>query len=394
MSDTKTLDSKYIMPTYGRNGVAVDHGKACVFFGDDGKEYLDFGSGIGVLSLGTADDGLIDAVTAQMKKTQHVSNYFMCAPVARLAQNIVELSGASNVFFANSGAEANEGAIKLARKYSFDKYGTGRSTIITFDQSFHGRTVTTLAATGQDVFHQYFFPFTEGFKYCEYNNTEALLGALTDDVCAVMFECIQGEGGVNVMTDEFAKILKDECQKRDILLICDEIQTGIARTGKMFCYQTLDLMPDIFTLAKGLAGGMPIGAFVAGEKCKDVLTKGLHGSTFGGNPVSCAAANYVLDTVSTDSFLDTVNENGEYLRKKLNSIKSDKIISVRGKGLMAGIQVTVPTHDIADKCLENGLFVLTAGKDVIRLLPPLVITKSEIDKGIEILQNVLNSLDK
>lgn len=386
--DIKALDSNYIMHTYGRNGVVIDRGKGSVLYGDDGKEYLDFGSGIGTLSLGTADSGYIQAVTDQLLKTQHVSNYFMCAPTALLAEKIISLSGFSKVFFANSGAEANEGAIKTARKYSFDKYGKGRSTIVTFDKSFHGRTVTTLAATGQDVFHQFFFPFTDGFKYCEYNNEDALKSALTDDVCAVMLECIQGEGGVNVMTDSFASMLKEECEKRDILIICDEIQTGIGRTGKLFAFETLNLRPNIFTLAKGLAGGLPIGAFVTDKKCSEVLSKGQHGSTFGGNPVSCAAANYVLDKISAPGFLQSVTDNGNYLRSRLKEIKSDKIMDIRGKGLMVGIQTSIPTGDFCSEALNRGLFVLSAGKDVIRLLPPLIITKQELEHGIEILDKL------
>ena len=320
----------------------------------------------------------------QLTKTQHVSNYFTCEPVARLAEKICLLSGYSKVFFANSGAEANEGAIKLARKYSYDKYGKGRSTIITFNSSFHGRTVTTLAATGQDVFHDFFFPFTEGFKYSPYNDKEALLANLTDDVCAVMFECIQGEGGVNPMTDEFALFLQEECSKRDILLIDDEIQAGVARTGKLFAYETLGISPDVFTLAKGLCGG----TFVANEKCSAVLTKGQHGSTFGGNPVSCAAGNYVLDVVSTEEFLLDVREKGQYLKEKLLALGKETILEVRGKGLMIGIKTTLSPGEVSVKALEMGLIVLTAGKDVVRLLPPLVITKEQIDEGVEILSSI------
>jgi acetylornithine/N-succinyldiaminopimelate aminotransferase len=388
MSNIKELDKQYIMNTYGRHDLTVDHGEGCYLYGDDGRKYLDFGSGIGTLSLGTADKGYIDAITMQLTKTQHVSNYFTCEPVVRLAEKICNLSGYSKVFFANSGAEANEGAIKLARKYSYDKYGKGRSTIITFNSSFHGRTVTTLAATGQDVFHDFFFPFTEGFKYSPYNDKEALLANLTDDVCAVMFECVQGEGGVNPMTDEFALFLQDECSKRDILLIDGEIQAGVARTGMLFAYETLDIKPDVFTLAKGLCGGMPCGAFVANEKCGNVLTKGQHGSTFGGNPVSCAAGNYVLDVVSTEEFLLSVREKGEYLRNALLSLGKDTIVEVRGKGLMIGIKTTLAPGEVSVKALEKGLIVLTAGKDVVRLLPPLVITKEEIDEGVKILAEI------
>ncbi len=386
---TKQLDHDYIMQTYGRNDVVIEHGKNATLFSDDNKKYTDFASGIGVLSVGTANRGYIDAVTTQLGKVQHLSNYFYSEPTSRLAEKIIKSSCMSKVFFANSGAEANEGAIKLARKYSFDKYGEGRSTIITFDKSFHGRTVTTLAATGQDVFHNYFFPFTEGFKYVEYNNSDALIEALTDDVCAVMLEVIQGEGGVNVLDSAFAKILGEECHKRDILVIIDEVQTGIGRTGKLFGYQNYELRPDIMTLAKGLAGGLPIGAVVASEKCAETLGKGMHGSTFGGNPVSAAGANFVYDTVNTEAFLSEVETKGEEMRRKIRDFGSNKVTEVRGKGLMIGIEVTEDPHVLAQKALEGGLIVLTAGKNVIRLLPPLTITASEIETGLKILKKIL-----
>ncbi len=389
MSNIKELDKQYVMNTYGRQNLTIERGRGCKLYGDDGKEYIDFGSGIGTLSLGTADEGYIQAITNQLYKTQHVSNYFTCQPVAKLAEKICTLSGYDKVFFGNSGAEANEGAIKLARKYSFDKYGQGRSTIITFCSSFHGRTITTLAATGQDVFHNFFFPFTEGFKYSPYNDREALLENLSDDVCAVMFECIQGEGGVNVMDKDFAAFMAQECQKRDILLICDEIQTGIGRTGTLFAFENYGIKPDIFTLAKGLCGGMPTGAFVANEKCSSVLTKGQHGSTFGGNPVSCAAGSYVIDIVSSPAFLEEVKAKGEYLMQKLRDLNKETILEVRGMGLMVGIKTSLNPSELSAKALENGLIVLTAGKDVVRLLPPLIISREEIDGGVAILSELL-----
>ncbi len=386
----KELDSNYIMHTYGRYDVVIEHGKNATLFSDDNKKYIDFGSGIGTLSLGTANRGYIDAITAQLGKIQHMSNYFYSKPTAQLAENIIKGSCMSKVFFGNSGAEANEGAIKLARKYSFDKYGKNRNTIVTFNKSFHGRTVTTLAATGQDVFHNYFFPFTEGFKYCEYNNKEAFDAALTPDVCAVMLEVIQGEGGVNILDNDFARCLSEKCKERDILIIIDEVQTGIGRTGKLFGYQNYDIKPDIMTLAKGLAGGMPIGAVVANEKCADVLGKGMHGSTFGGNPVSAAAANYVLQTVNNDTFLSDITTKGEYIRKRISEFNSPIVKEVRGKGLMIGVQVTKDPHEIALAALDAGLIVLTAGKDVIRLLPPLTITEAEMETGLKILKKVLS----
>lgn len=388
-TNCKELDNNYIMHTYGRNDVVIDHGKNATLFSDDNKKYIDFASGIGTLSLGTANRGYIDAVTAQLNKVQHMSNYFYSQPTAELAEKIIKSSYLSKVFFCNSGAEANEGAIKLARKYSFDKYGEGRSTIVTFNKSFHGRTVTTLAATGQDVFHNYFFPFTEGFKYCEYNNPAALIEALTDDVCAVMLEVIQGEGGVNVLDNDFAKLINEQCKERDILIIIDEVQTGIGRTGKFYGYQNYDIKPDVVTLAKGLAGGLPIGAVVAAESCSEVLGKSMHGSTFGGNPVSAAAANYVMETVNNEKFLDKVNTKGDYIRNKIAEFDSPIVKDIRGKGLMIGVQVSVDPHDIANAALEAGLIVLTAGKDVVRMLPPLTITETEIEIGLKILKKVL-----
>ena len=385
----KELDRAYIMGTYGRNDVVIDHGKNATLWSDDGKKYIDFASGIGVLAVGTADDGYIQAITQQLSKVQHMSNYFYSEPTSKLAEKIVKSTGLKKVFFANSGAEANEGAIKLARKYSFDKYGSGRSTIITFNKSFHGRTITTLAATGQDVFHNYFFPFTEGFKYCEYNNSESFLNSLTEDVCAVMLEVVQGEGGVNILDEEFAKLINAECQKRDILVIVDEVQTGIGRTGKMFGFMNYDLTPDILTLAKGLAGGMPIGAFVSGEKCENVLGRGSHGSTFGGNPVSAAAGNYIFEKVNSDEFLSDVIGKGQRIIKEISDLNSSVVKNVRGKGLMVGIEVTEDPHVFANKALEQGLITLTAGTNVIRLLPPLTISSEELSEGINILKKVL-----
>ena len=386
----KELDSNYIMNTYGRYDVVIDHGKNATLFSADNKKYIDFASGIGTLSLGTANRGYITAVTAQLRKVQHMSNYFYSEPTALLAEKLAKSTMLSKVFFCNSGAEANEGAIKLARKYSFDKYGEGRSTIITFDRSFHGRTVTTLAATGQEVFHNYFFPFTAGFKYCEYNNATAFAASLTGDVCAVMLEVIQGEGGVNLIDNSFARFVGEECRKRDILVIIDEVQTGIGRTGKLFAYQNYDIRPDVLTMAKGLAGGLPIGAFAASEKCADVLGRGMHGSTFGGNPVAAAAAGFVLDTVNNEAFLGEVLAKGDFIRRKIRDFGCSVVKDVRGKGLMIGVQVDCDPHKIAETAIEAGLIVLTAGKDVIRLLPPLTITEAEIDTGLKLFKRVLS----
>jgi len=300
-----------------------------------------------------------------------------------------ELSGMKKVFLCNSGAEANECAIKIARKYSFDKYGSGRQKIVTLVNSFHGRTVTTLAATGQDVFHDFFFPFTEGFDYAKANDIDDLKAKLTDDVCALFVELIQGEGGVMPLEKEFVTAAAALCKEKDILLMIDEVQTGISRTGHFFCYQGYELQPDVVTAAKGLGGGLPIGACLCHDKTENVMQPGQHGTTFGGNPIACAAAREVLSRVAEPAFLKDVREKGEYIRSKLQSIGNVK--EVRGQGLMIGI-VTEKDNakEMAAKCLQNGLLILTA-KNLLRMLPPLTITYDEIDKGLAILKNTMEA---
>lgn len=384
--NTKEKDLKYIMHTYGRYDVALAKGKGAVAYDEDGKRYIDVASGIGVNSLGFCDDGWVKAVTEQASTIQHMSNYFYCEQASNLAERLCTLTGLAKVCFGNSGAEANECAIKIARKYSFDKYGEGRNEIITLKNSFHGRTVTTLAATGQDVFHNYFFPFTEGFKYVDAEDMDALKNAVTDKTCAVMFELIQGEGGVNILDKAYVQELVSYCQSRDILVIIDEVQTGVGRTGKLFAHQNYEVLPDLMTVAKGIGGGLPIGLCMCGEKLKDVMSPSTHGTTFGANPVVCAGANYVLDRVTTDGFLDEVEQKGAYLEEKLLSL--DSVKSVRRMGLMVGIEIEENAHDIAVKCVENGLIIITA-KNLLRMLPPLVITNDEIDEAVQILDKTL-----
>ena len=386
------LDNEYIMGTYGRLNVVPDSGKNSTLYDADGKKYIDFTSGIGVNALGFADDGWVSAITTQLSKVQHMSNYYYCENASLLAEKICKESGLRKVFFGNSGAEANEGAIKLARKYSFDKYGEGRSTIVTFGNSFHGRTVTTLAATGQDVFHNYFFPFTEGFEYAPYNDVEALDKALHSGVCAVMFEIIQGEGGVNVMTEEFADAVYKLAEERDILVINDEVQTGIGRTGRPFAFQKFAHTPDIITLAKGLGGGLPIGAFVCGDKCAATLGGSMHGSTFGANPVVCAGAKEVVSRVFDKAFLDEVTAKGDYIKKSISDANYPCVTEIRGDGLMIGIQISGNPKEVLKKAAENGLLILTAGHDVIRMLPPLTISYEEIDEGLKILHSILSEI--
>ena len=388
-NEIKALTSQYIMGTYGRFDVAIDHGEGAKFYDPEGKEYIDFTSGIGVNSLGAGNDGWADAIYAQAKTLGHVSNLFYTEPAAKLAEKLCTRTGMSNVFFANGGGEANEGMIKLARKYSFDKYGKGRATILTLNNSFHGRTITTLTATGQDVFHNYFFPFTEGFRYIDANSLESLNEQAGDDVCAVMVELIQGEGGVLPLDKEYVDALVKICKEKDWLLLVDEVQTGVGRTGKLFAFQNYGILPDVCSFAKGIAGGMPMSGIMANEKCSKVLGAGTHATTFGANPVCCAAALYVQDELN-DEFLKEVTEKGQYLRDKIEALSLPCFGKTRGMGLMVGIEVKegYSNKEIAAKLIANGLLVLTAGPGM-RLLPPLVITKEEIDKGIEIMEKTL-----
>ena len=385
--NTKEKDLQYIMHTYGRYDVALKSGKGATAYDEDGKKYIDVSSGIGVNSLGYCDEGWVNAVSKQAGTIQHMSNYFYSEQASNLAEKLCNLTGFAKVCFGNSGAEANECAIKLARKYSFDKYGADRNEIITLKNSFHGRTVTTLSATGQDVFHNYFFPFTEGFLHAEANDIDALKNAVTDKTCAVMFEVIQGEGGVNILDKEYVQSLVKFCNEKDILVIIDEVQTGVGRTGKLFAFENFDVKPDLITVAKGIGGGLPIGLCMCNDKLKDVLSPSTHGTTFGANPVVCAGANYVLDKVSDPKFLEEVNAKGAYLEEKLS--KLDDVKSVRRMGLMVGIELKDgDAHDIAIKCVENGLLIITA-KSLLRMLPPLTISYEEIDSAVEILEKTL-----
>ena len=385
--EIKNDEQQYMMHTYGRFNTTLVSGKGAIAKDADGKEYVDFTSGIGVNSLGYCDDGWTKAVSEQAATIQHISNLYYSPLQTEVSKKLVELTGFDKVFLSNSGAEANECAIKIARKYSFDKYGEGRQEIVTLVNSFHGRTVTTLAATGQDVFHNFFFPFTEGFDYAEANNIDDLKAHLTDDVCAVFVELVQGEGGVMPLTKEFVSETAKLCAEKDILFMVDEVQTGVSRTGAVYCYQNYDIKPGVITSAKGLGGGLPIGACLCNEKLSEVLSAGTHGTTFGGNPIACAAAKEVLSRVTTPEFLTEVREKGDYIRKKLAKIGNVK--EIRGMGMMIGI-VTEKDNakEIAAKCVENGLLILTA-KTLLRLLPPLNITYEEIDRGLAILKKVM-----
>ena len=381
--------NKYVMPSYGRYDLVLDSGSGRQAVDENGKEYIDFGSGIGTNSLGYCNENWVRAICDQAHKIQHTSNYYYTKVQADFAKALCETAGYTDMFFGNSGAEANECAIKITRKYSFDKYGKGRSNIITLVNSFHGRTLCTLSATGQDVFHNYFFPFVEGFVNVEANNIEDLHAKLDDTVCAVMFEYIQGEGGVMALQQEFVDEIYRLCAEKDVLTIADEVQTGVGRTGKFLAGDNFGKKADLTTLAKGLAGGVPIGVCLSGEKCANVLTAGTHGSTFGGNPISCAGGLAVLETVNKPGFLDEVARKGAYIREKL--LTSPEVASVSGMGLMIGIELkNKKAGDVVKAALDKGLLLLTA-KTKIRLLPPLTITYEEIDKGLEILLGLLNA---
>lgn len=383
----KETDDQYVSHAYGRFNVVLTDGKGSTVHDENGKEYIDFGSGIGVTAFGIADEEWKAAVIEQLGRIQHTSNLYYTEPCAELAKLLCEKTEMKKVFFGNSGAEANEGMIKFARKYSYDKYGEGRKTIITLVNSFHGRTVTTLSATGQEGFHKIFGPFTPGFKYCPANDIEALNEMITDDVCAIMFECVQGEGGVLNLNADFVKEIARIAREKDILMCVDEVQTGNGRTGKYFSYMHYGIEPDIVSTAKGLAGGLPMGAVLFGSKLEDTVTPGSHGSTFGGNPIAAAGAISIVKRID-DTFLQEVSDKSKYIVSKLKEIKGVK--SVSGMGLMLGIETDYKAADIANKCLEKGLLVLTA-KTKIRLLPALNITKEETDKGLSILKEVIEN---
>ena len=382
-------ESKYLMHTYNRFNIEIESGEGCYLKDTNGKEYLDLTSGIGVNCLGHNHPVLVEAIQKQVATLMECSNLYYSKPMVDAAKKLVEYTGLSKVFFSNSGAEANEGMIKLARKYSYDKYGEGRDVIITLKQSFHGRTITTLKATGQDKFHQYYFPFTEGFDYAAANDIEDLKKVANEKTCAVMVELIQGESGVVPLDKEYVKAVEEFCHSKDILFLVDEVQTGIGHTGTLFCFEQYNVLPDVVTTAKALGGGVPIGAVITGDKCKDTFGPGDHGSTFGGNPLSCKAADTVLSIVTEPDFLNHVKIVGAALKTGIENIQSDKIKCVRGIGLMLGIVVDPEKRaGYVQAMMDKGLLTLTAGKDAIRLLPPLTLSLEEVDKALEIMKEV------
>ena len=383
--EIKSLDAQYLAKTYARYPVALVGGRNATLTDSEGKEYIDFGAGIAVNIFGANDEAWKAAVIEQLGKIQHVSNYYYAEPQVRLAKLLCERTGAKRVFFSNSGGEANECALKAARKYSFMKYGAGRSRIVSLKNSFHGRTLFTLTATGQEEFHRYFAPFVPEVAYADASLPDVVRAA-ENKACAVIIECVQGESGVTALSKPFVQALAAWCKEQDVLLICDEVQCGNGRTGTLYSYEQYGITPDIVTTAKGLAGGLPIGACLFFEKTENALGAGDHGSTFGGNPVSCAAACNVISRL-TREFLLEVQGKAAYLRAKLKNIEGVK--AVTGLGMMIGLEIGTDSKQAAAACLEKGLLVLTAHKR-LRLVPPLTITKTEMDEGLSILKEVLS----
>ena len=377
-------DKKYIAGTYNRFPVEIVSGKGSVVLDASGKEYIDMGSGIGVTSFGIGDDTWKQAVITQLDKVQHMSNLYYTEPCAKLAELLCEKTGMKKVFFSNSGAEANECAIKAARKYAAEKKGPEYSTIITLKNSFHGRTLTTLAATGQDHYHELFTPLTPGFAHVESGNIDELKSTIASKkAAALMIECIQGEGGVIPIDPAYAKAAYEICKENDILLIVDEVQTGNGRTGKLYAYMNYDITPDIVSTAKGLGGGLPIGATLLGEKVEHVFGFGDHGSTFGGNPVSCAAGISVISRINKE-LLDEVKSKGQFIFKEFEN--AEGVEDVSGMGLMVGIKTVKPVKEVLAKCMENGVLCLSA-KDRLRLLPALNIPFDILKKATDIIKD-------
>ena len=377
-------DKKYIAGTYARFDLQIVKGKGSLCYDETGKEYIDCGSRIAVNTFGFCDEEWQNAVTEQIHAFQHTSNLYYSEPCVKLAKMLCERTGMKKVFFSNSGAEANECAIKTARKYAEEKKGKEYFQILTLKNSFHGRTITTLAATGQDVFHQDFTPLTDGFVYAAPQKEEVENAVKNNKIAAVMIELVQGEGGVNALEKDFVKWLSDYVKEKDILLICDEVQTGNGRTGALYAYMNYGIQPDIFTTAKGLAGGLPLGATLFNEKTQNVLKAGMHGSTFGGNPVACAGAISVLSRID-DDLLFAIRKKSEFIENALKN--SEGILSVTGLGLMLGVKTQADAKTIVKKCMEKGAIFLTA-KDKVRLLPALNIPDALLEKAINILKQV------
>ncbi|MBO5312935.1 MAG: acetylornithine/succinylornithine family transaminase [Clostridia bacterium] len=385
MKSFKENDKKYIANTYGRFDVEISHGSGSLVYDINGKEYIDLSSGIAVNTFGMADPVFINAVTEQLNRCQHTSNLYYSQPCVELATLLCQRTGGKKVFFGNSGAEANECAIKVARLWGSETKGEEYSTIITLKNSFHGRTITTLSATGQDVFHKYFNPLTEGFVYAEANNLESVEALLKDNkCCAIMMELVQGEGGVMPLDRDFVEGVSELCGKYNVLMLIDEVQTGNGRCGELYAFMDYGISPDVVSTAKGLGGGLPIGACIMFERTENVLKAGLHGSTFGGNPIACAGAVSIINRID-DKLLSEVKEKSRYIFSQLEN--AEGIRSVSGKGLMIGIETEADASLVISKCMERGLLPIKA-KNKVRLLPPLNIPMELLEKAIKIIKEV------
>ncbi len=383
MTTLQQIDKTYIASTYGRFPVDIESGKGSVLKDTNGKEYIDMGSGIGVTIFGISDDEWMNAVIAQLGTVQHTSNLYYTDPCAQLAKLLCEKSGMKKVFFGNSGAEANECSIKAARKYAAEKKGSEYYTIISLENSFHGRTLTTLTATGQDHYHELFQPLTPGFAYAKPGDLEGLKKLAHETKAAgILIECIQGEGGVNVMDKDFVQGVEAFCKEEDIVLMIDEVQTGNGRTGKMYAYMNYEIMPDVVSTAKGVGGGLPLGVCMLGEKVQDIFSPGDHGSTFGGNPVCCAGAVNIIERID-DELLEGVKNKSENIINKLKDADGGEAVS--GMGLMLGIKTVKPAGDVVKACMEKGVLCLTA-KDKVRLLPALNIPDDVLARAVEIIK--------
>lgn len=390
ISISKEKWDRYFMNTYAQSPVVIDKGEGSTLIDVDGKKYIDFTSGYGASSLGYNNEKLVKALQSQVGKITHVSNLFFSQTMIDAGEKLINASKMNKLFFINSGSEAIELAIKIARKYSSEKYGKDRGTILSLKDSFHGRTMMAVMACGVDKYHKYYYPLPEGFKYTQRNDIEDFKKVIEDQsICAVLMEPIQGEGGVHVLEEDYLKEVIKICHNKDILVIFDEVQCGIGRSGKLFAYNHYDLHPDIVTIAKGIGAGIPVSGVLTNEKTSNVLKPGDHGSTFGGNILGMTAVSVVLDEIESPGFYEEVEAKGEYIKNYIKNLNSDKVVEVRGKGLMIGIEINVNAPEIIDNCIKEGVLFVKTGENVIRLLPPLVITYDEIKKGLEVLKKYL-----
>ena len=385
------LGEKYLVHTYNRFKVVLEKGEGVYLYDVNGKKYLDFASGIGVCSLGYGNKEYTKTLKNQIDKLTHTSNLFYNIPSVKVAGKLVKAAGLKKVFFTNSGAEAIEGALKMAKRYAYDRDGTSNHEIIAMNHSFHGRTMGSLALTGNENYQKPFGPMIGGIKFAEYNDLDSVKKLVNDKTCAIILEPLQGEGGIYPAEKEFIEGIRKICNEKDIIMICDEVQCGMGRTGKMFAFQNYDVVPDIITSAKGLGCGVPVGAFIAGEKCCDSLVPGDHGTTYGGNPFATAAVEAVLNIYEKENILDNVNTVGKYLEEQLDNLvkECDNVLERRGKGMMQGLVLKNPVGEVITKAIEKGLLVISAGGNVLRMLPPLIITKENVDEMINILRTCL-----